>query len=113
MKAKPLAMNMTPKVTMKAGILKGDHTPSSHPNQTAQKHGGEAPIQRSLLPGDSPPKACIHKAVTTPLKAIRLPTERSMPVVMMTKVIPMAIITTTETCFRTLKILSLFRKLGQ
>ena len=38
---KPLAMNMTPKVTMKAGILKGDHTPSSHPNQTAQKHGSE------------------------------------------------------------------------
>ena len=49
----------------------------------------------------------------TPEKAMRLPTERSMPAVMMIMVIPMAIMATTEICFMMLSRLSFFRKFGQ
>ena len=64
MKAKPLAMNMTPKVTMKAGILKKVIIlPVPIPIKPHKSTAAEAPTHRSLLPGDSPPKACMTQSL--------------------------------------------------
>ena len=46
----------------------------------------------------------------TPASAASAPTERSMPAVMITSVIPIAMIAVTAVCWPTLKRLSLVRK---
>ena len=107
-------MNIIPKVTIKGGILKAvTNPPVVIPIPAQRRMAARLPIHKCEVLGAAPPKACMVKAAITPLKAMRLPTERSMPAVMMTSVMPMAMIATTETCLRTLSKLSFFRKLGQ
>ncbi len=61
----------------------------------------------------SPPKRPISHAAATAAKAIRLPTERSMPAVMMTIVMPIATMAMTAIWLATLRRFSARRKVGQ
>ena len=67
----------------------------------------------SVVGVSAPAIARIIHAATTPENAIRLPTDRSIPAVMMTSVIPMAMMATTEICFMMFSRLECFRKFGQ
>ena len=83
---------MTPSVQMKAGMRNAVIiTPEKAPNRP---HNPRPPTQQQIMPmavaSVAPPQCSIIHAVITAAKAIRLPTERSMPAVMMTSVIPMA-----------------------
>ncbi len=75
------------------------------------------PGRQTTIPtvvADSAPAASrIKRAVTTAERASRLPTERSMPPVRMTIVIPMAMIAMTAIWLVMFSRLSAFRKLGQ
>ena len=64
---------------------------------------------RTIINGMSP---AISAAETAPQKARTDPTERSMPPVRITKVIPAAMIALIEVCLRTLRMLKIDRKRG-
>ena len=114
MKASPLAMNMMPSVAINAGIPKSvTKLPVNSPARPQASMPTMAPSHRCPVVGESPPSDWMARAVITPEKAIKLPTERSIPAVMMTNVIPMAMMATTEICFITFSKLSRLRKLGQ
>ena len=111
MNAKPFAINMTPRVTMNAGMLNSVTTPPVPKPMAAQ------PILRRCRAeiasgGITATELLIVSAAMTPLNAMRLPTDRSMPAVIMTIVIPMAMMATMEICLSTLSRLSRLRKFG-
>ena len=113
MNAKPFAINMTPRVTMNAGMLNSVTKPPVPKPMAAQARIPAALPSRNCVKEGSPPPSCwIVSAVMTPLKAMRLPTDRSLPAVIMTIVMPMAMMATMEICLSTLSRLSRLRKFG-
>ena len=110
--AKPLAINMTPSVTIKAGMLKSvTRLPVPIPIIAQTRIPAALPNKRCPMAGSALPESCwMDRAVMTPLKAIKLPTDKSMPAVMITMVIPIAIMATTEICLSTFSRFSFFKK---
>ena len=85
-------------------------------NAPKTPHRMMAPRQQSTIPevvaASAEASSRINQVDITAERAIRLPTERSMPAVMMTMVIPTANIAMTAIWFATLRRLSRLRKLG-
>ena len=85
--ARPRAMPSVPSVTMSGGTLaRAMRNPLIRPQASPQPMATRAPTMAAPQPW--PPMAAIALSATTPLKTRTLPTDRSMPPVMMTKVIP-------------------------
>ena len=88
--ARPRAMPRVPSVTISGGTFAlATRNPLSSPQANPQPMATRAPM-RALPQPWPPPMAAIALSATTPLKIRTLPIERSMPPVMMTKVIPTA-----------------------
>ena len=87
--ARPRAMPRVPSVTMSGGTFAfATRNPLTSPQPSPQPMATRAPRRAVFQPW--PPRAAIALSATTPLKTRTLPTERSMPPVMITKVIPTA-----------------------
>ena len=85
--ARPRAIPRVPSVTMSGGTFAlAIRTPLIRPQPSPQPMATRAPTMAAPQPW--PPIAAIALSATTPLKTRTLPTDRSMPPVMMTKVIP-------------------------
>ncbi len=86
--AMPRAIPSVPSVTMSGGTFaRATKNPLTRPHASPQAMATRAPTMAEPQPWP-PPTAAIALSATTPLKTRTLPTERSMPPVMMTKVIP-------------------------
>ena len=95
-KAAPLATSIIASVAMKAGMLKSvTITPEKKP---AKPHTATPARQARTMAGTdaccAPATSWMSKAATTADNAIRLPTDKSMPPVMITRVMPSAMIAT-------------------
>ena len=73
----------------------------------------EPAINIVTLASVPPPKSRIRMPATTDDRAIRLPTDKSMPPAMITKVIPTAMIAITAIWLATFSRLSVRRNVGQ
>ena len=108
-------MSIMPRVTMKGGTPKKVIRPPVMPPMAAEAQ--RAPRQAKVIPmavaSRAPPTSRISRQARTAEKAIRLPTERSIPPEMMTVVIPMAMMAMTAIWLVMLSKLSRLRKLGQ
>ncbi len=114
MYAKPLATSIIASVTMNGGmpqsvITPPDAAPTSPHTTIAPRHAAVSPPAVALTP---PATSRIKSAATTAESAMRLPTERSMPPVMITKVIPTATMAITAIWFAMLRRFSDLRKFG-
>ena len=121
MKAKPLAIVIIARVTTKGGIRKRvmkkplkapRNAPRSKPIMMPRGtpmlgEGGERMVKWAIVI-----PFFITPVQMTAAKATIEPTERSIPAVMMTKVIPTATIVLMEICLKTLRKLSIVRKFG-
>ena len=86
--ARPRAMPRVPSVTMSGGTFaRATRNPLISPQASPQPMATRAPM-RALPQPWPPPMAAITLSAATPLKTRTLPTDRSMPPVMMTKVMP-------------------------
>jgi hypothetical protein len=97
MNARPLATSIMARVMMKAGIAnKVTMIPEKKPTSPhTQTPAVEHKIIDPLDAFSAPPTSRIRQVAITADNAIRLPTDRSMPPVMMTRVIPIAMIAIT------------------
>ena len=91
MNARPLATCIMASVAINGGmrkrvIIRPENTPTAPQTAMAARHAPSMAPDEAL----TPPIARMHHAVTTAASAIRLPTERSMPPVMITIVMPTA-----------------------
>ena len=102
--AAPRATLIMPKVEIKGGSRpRVIRTPLSRPQRN--------PLPRpALTASGSGTPACNRLAITTPERARTEPTERSIPAVMMTKVIPAAMMAMTEDCSTMLRRFERVRK---
>ena len=96
MYASPLATCITPSVAMNGGSLNSVTSPPANRPMAAQTRMPTADATSSVpVPAEVPPWSRIRMAVVTAERAIRLPTLRSIPPVMMTSVMPTATTATT------------------
>ena len=101
-------------VTMKGGmanrvIIRPEKPPTAPHTTMANKHPSTMPPVEALIP---PAWSRINPAASTADSAIRLPTDKSMPPVIMTKVMPMATMAITAIWLAIFRRFSDFRKLG-
>ena len=88
--ARPRAIPRVPSVTMSGGTFaRATRNPLSSPQASPQPMATRAPMMAEPQPWP-PPMLAITLSATTPLKTSTLPIDRSMPPVMITKVIPTA-----------------------
>ena len=86
--ARPRAIPRVPSVTMSGGTLaRATRNPLISPQPSPQAMATRAPTMAALQPWP-PPMWAITLSATTPLKTRTLPIDRSMPPVMITKVMP-------------------------
>src|SRR5262245_22036663 len=95
--ASPRATSIIASVTINGGMAK---KVIIHPEKAPHSAQAATPARQqrimAMAAADSPPaRSRISQAETTADKATRLPTDKSMPPVMMTKVMPTAIIAIT------------------
>ena len=115
MKASPRATIINPRVTMKAGTRQAvTITPVKAPQEVHEAHAQQAAGEHGQPAGLAPPvPARIATAVITAASASRLPTDRSMPAVTITIVMPMAMIAMAAFWLITFSRFCRVRKLGQ
>src|SRR5258708_19173836 len=102
---------MTARVAIKGGTLNRVITnPENTPTVPQRAIAPKQQTTKVQKPADTPPPFWISHAVRTAERAIKLPTARSMPPVMITMVIPTAIIAITEIWSATLRRLDEERK---
>src|SRR5881628_1131480 len=92
LKASPLATSITPSVAINGGTLKRVITaPDSTPNTVQTATPAALHPASAARPALAPPPTSLRSSVTTTAdSAIRLPTDKSMPPVIITTVIPAA-----------------------
>ena len=112
--ATPRAISITASVTMNEGIRNIVTIRPENRPETAQTAipANEASTIVSVL-ASRPPNRSTSNAAHTDDSAIKLPTERSMPPVIMTIVMPMAMIALTAVWLATLIRFAAVRKFGQ
>ena len=101
-------------VTMKGGmanrvIIRPEKPPTAPHTRMARRHPSTIPPVEALTP---PARSRMKPAASTADSAMRLPTDKSMPPVIITKVMPMATMAITAIWLAIFRRFSDFRKLG-
>ena len=115
MKARPRAIIISDRVTMKAGTRNQvTIRPLKAPNNTLTPTPNRQQARMASGPALAPPVPIrIDTAVTTAARASKLPTDKSIPAVMITIVMPIAMIATGAFWLITFSRFCRVKKLGQ
>ena len=113
--ASPRAINIIASVTMNAGSRNAaTHTPEKNPHAPQAAIPANPQSSMPNVPASrAPARSRISTVDVTAARPIKLPTERSMPAVMITSVMPIAMIAMTDICWAMFSTFCGFKNAGQ